>query len=202
MFALTNVLVDWRRSTALVLNSRTPAGTMAASRAPVRSSCIQVQLTGTPTGTVTVAGLVGGVADSEVLTWAGVAGARVTVKEFTTVAFTSSLTGAVKVEASAVGMDGTPQAGTYAIKSSWPVQLGAAGSGQRWPGQVPGHEPTSDRVCRVPYEETWAPREGDVVDVVQPATGEVFQVFGRPTVQVVGMAQDHWQVKLTQQQGA
>lgn len=201
VMSLANVLVNWKRSTALVLDSRAPAGTMAASRNPVRASCVQVAITGTPVGTVTVAGLVAGVADTEVLTWTGTPGAKATVKQFTTAAFTSSLTGAVKIEATAVGMDGTSQAGTYTLKAGHPVQLSAPAS-NKWPGMVPGHERTSERVIRVAYEETWTPREGDIVDVVTPATGETWQVVGVPTVQGAGMALDHWQCKVVQQQGA
>ncbi len=196
-----NVLVNWRRSTAYVLDSRAPAGTMAASRAPVRAACVQVALTGTPTGTVTVSGLVGGVADSEVLTWTGTPGTKATIKQFTTLAFTSSLTGAVLIEATAVGLDGAPQAGNYTLKAGHPVQLAEPGR-NRWPGQIPGHERTADRICRVQYEEVWTPREGDLVDVVTPATGETFQVSGVPTVQSVGMAPDHWRCDLVQAQGA
>jgi len=200
ILALANALVNWQRSTAVLLELRSYAASMTATRQPVRATCVQVQVNGSPSGTLTVTGTVGGAAATEALVWTGIAGARATLKQFTAVtSISGTLTGATTVEASAVGMDGAPQAGTYTLHTGLPVQMGEPGE-PSWPGQIPGHERTQRRTCRVQYDETWTPREGDVVQV--PATGETWQVSGRPQVQGAGMAPDHWKVKLEQQQGA
>lgn len=197
IFALATTLVTWKRSTAYVLDSVAVAASHAPDRQPVRASCVQVKVAGAPVGTVTIAGTVDGVADTEVLTWAATAGARATMKQFTAVsAITTSLTGATTIEAQAVGTSGQPQSSTYTVKSGHPVQL-VEDSSPRWPAATPGHERTNTATCRVQYEETWAPREGDVVVA---GTGETWQVAGRPRVGGE-LGPDHWRVRLEQREG-
>lgn len=197
IMALANTTVTWKRSTALLLDSVAVASSHTPSRQPVRATCIQVKLTGTPTGTVTITGTVDGVADSEVLTWTGTAGARATVKQFTAhTSYATSLTGAVLIEATAVGPSGQPQASTYDLKVGHPVEL-VEDSGA-WPGTIPGHERTNHATLRVQYEETWAPRQGDILT---SATGETWQVESIPRVGGA-LSPDHWKCRIMQREGA
>lgn len=196
---IANALVDWKRSTAYLLDPVAVAGSIAPTRQPVRKSCVQVKLTGAPNGTVVVAGLVDGVADAETLTWAGSAVARATVKQFSTLTgFTASLTGASTIEALAMGPGGQPQADTYVLKGQHPVQMNESNA-PRWQASTPGSERANYATCRVQYEEVWAPRQGDIVaDLI---TGTTWQVVGQPRV-LGTIFSGHWHVRLEQNEGA
>lgn len=198
VFSMATTVVTWKRSTAYVLDSVAVAASHTPDRQPTRASCVQVKLTGSPTGTVTITGTVEGVSDSEALTWTGSAGARVTMKQFTAITtITTSLSGGTLIDAQAVGTSGQPQASTYTLKAGHPVQLSEDHS-PRWPGAMPGHERTNTSTCRVQYEETWAPRQGDVVVA---GTGETWHVVGNPRVGGE-LGPDHWRVRLEQREGA
>lgn len=197
--AMYNTIVDWKRATAYLLDAVAPAASHAPSRQPVRASCVQVRLAGSaPAGTVTVSGTAGGVSETETLTWTGVAGVIATVKQFTSITtITTTLTGTSTIDAQAVGASGQPQVATYVLKGGHPVQIGKASTGS-WPGGVPGHERTSGTECRVMYEETWTPRQGDVL---VSTGGETWQVAGIPK-SGGGMFPDHWLCALDQREGA
>lgn len=198
IIAIANTIVDWHRATAYMLDSVAPAASHVPNRQPVRASCVQVRVTGTaPTGTVTVAGTAGGVAETEVLTWTGLSGVIATVKQFTAVsALTPALSGASLIDALAVGASGQPQVATYVLKAGHPVHIGP--SRPKWDGSPPGHERSTQVECRVQYEETWAPRQGDVLT---STGGETWQVAGTPK-SGGGMFPDHWVCRLDQREGA
>lgn len=197
IFGMATNTCTWKRATAYVLDAVAVAASHSPTRQPVRASCVQVRLQGSaPAGTVTVAGTVAGVADTEVLTWTGTAGYRATVKQFTALTpFTPSLTGATTIDAQAVGLDGQPQAATYAIATGLPVHV-RHDSG-RWPLEPPGGERKARATARVQYEDTWAPRQGDIVDL---DTGETWEVIAAPR-KGGGLRPDHWVVTLEQREG-
>ncbi len=197
ILGMANALATWKRSTSSVLDSTTAAASHAPDRQPVRASCAQVQLGGSPSGTVTVAGTVQGAADTEVLAWTGTAGTRCTVKQFTAISgITTSLSGATTIAVEAVGPGGQPQATTYTLKSGHPVMI-TEDRAPSWLGQPPGHERKRGATCRVQYEETWAPRQGDVVVL---GTGETWEVVGTPRPGG-DLYPEFWLVKLEQREG-
>lgn len=198
IFSMATNLSTWYRVTALILDSATPAGSHTASRQPIRASCMQVQLSGSPTGTVTISGTVDGVADTEVLTWTGTAANRATWKAFTAVSgISTSLSGATAIEITAVGSDGSPQVDTVALKEGWPISYRDYGI-QSYRQESPGNEKKASGVMLVAYDETWKPREGDVVTL---DTGETYDVAGVPTTGG-GLQPDHWKVRVNRREGA
>jgi len=198
IFSIATNTSTWYRSTALVLDAAAPVASHTASRQPVRASCLQVQLTGTPTGTVTISGTVEGVADTEVLTWTGTPAHKVTRKAFTAISgIATSLSGAVSIAITAVGADGSPQAATETLKSGWPVVFKER-SLSSYRQEAPGNEKKVGGVILVAYEETWRPREGDLVVL---DTGETLEVVGIPTTGG-GLQPDHWKVQSNRREGA
>lgn len=163
-FALGTHLITIQRPTSFVLDSRSPASSMAVSRQPASACRVMVKLTGTPTGTVTVAGTVAGVADAEVLTWTGAAGARVTTKAFSALTgFTSSLSGGAAVQAQAVGAGGQPDANVLtSVLSGLPASV-IRRNQPGWRAFDPGHEQEGDALVKLPYLDTYTPLVGDLV---------------------------------------
>lgn len=198
VFSMATHLSTWYRVTALILDAAVPAGTHTASRQPVRASCMQVKLSGSPVGTVTISGTVDGVADTEVLTWTGTAAHRVTWKAFTAVSgITTSLSGAGSIEITAVGADGSPQVDTVTLKEMWPVVYRDYGINS-YRQESPGNEKKVSGVVLVAYDESWKPREGDVVTL---DTGETYDIAGVPTTGG-GLQPDHWKVRVNRREGA
>lgn len=198
MYALATSLITVQRTTSFVLDSRTPASSMSPDRQPASASAIMVRVTGPGTGTATVTGTVGGVSDSETLTWTGTAGSRVTVKRFSAVsAITSSLSGATAIQAQAVGAGGQPEANALtAVRTGTPasvIQKNAPG----WRAYAPGHEVEADAVVKVPYEEVWAPAVGDLIVVDGTQTYEAVSV----EVRGGGLRPSEWIVVVKRREG-
>ncbi len=177
MYTLATSLITVQRATSLILDSRAPASSLTPDRQPAVASRVLVKVTGPGSGTVPITGTVAGVTDTEVLTWTGTAGSRVSVKTFSAVSgFTSTLTGATAIQAQAVGAGGQPDANALtAIRSSTPASV-ILKNQPGWRGLAPGHELTADAVVKVGYEEVWAPQRGDLIVVDGTQTYEAISV--------------------------
>jgi hypothetical protein len=194
LFPMATATVTWKRATAFVLDPVALSSPLSSDRAPVRRSPIQVRVTGSPTGTVTVSGNVDGSPDSEVLTWSGSAGYRATTKQFDagTLTFTSSISGGSLVSAKAVGAGGDPQLTLYTVKGpGHPVSIEEVTEGTSPIRRQGGQEEGTHRLL-VPYEDVWTPRRGD--RVVNDRTGEVYDVV-KVREAAGGLYVSHWVAK-------
>lgn len=196
---LATFLTTWRRPTSYVLDERAVSGSMSVDRQPGRASCFLVRITGSPSGSLVIAGTVDGVADTETLAWAGSAGARLTAKQFTaSSSLTSTVSGGTLISIEAVGPGGEPQAGVNTtIKSGLPVSVQRVGE-RRWPVTAPGPVTDELRDLLVPYEEIWTPAEGDLIDL--ETTGQTYEAQG---VELVGgnLRPQHWKVRAMRREG-
>jgi hypothetical protein len=175
-------LITVRRRTAFLLDRVAAGTTLTWSRQPARESIVEFRLVdGTlATGELTVAGTSGGVAATESVTATGNGYYRTARTWTALVALTSSgladEVAAPLVEARAVGSDGTSQEGYYTVVSGWPAALDQHASG--WRASEPGgRAQVGYGALLVHYDETWAPREGDLVDT---DFGETWEIVGRP----------------------
>lgn len=173
-FALAATLITIRRATSYVLDSVAIAASLTPNRQPSSASRILVYASGSPTGTVTLTGTVGGVTDTEALTWTGAAGARVTVKTFSAVtSFTSTLTGGSTIYAQAVGAGGQPEANKLVdVLTGFPASL-IQKNQPGWKGLAAGHEETADAVAKLTYLDVYTPAEGDLLTA---DTGDTYEV--------------------------
>lgn len=173
-FALAATLITIRRATSYVLDSVAIAASLTPNRQPSSASRILVYANGSPTGTVTLTGTVGGVTDTEALTWTGAAGARVTVKTFSAVtSFTSTLTGGSTIYAQAVGAGGQPEANKLVdVLTGFPASL-IQKNQPGWKGLAAGHEETADAVAKLTYLDVYTPAEGDLLTA---DTGDTYEV--------------------------
>lgn len=196
-YALANALATLYRPTASVLDSRAPAGSMTPDRQPAQAGPVLVTLTGTPTGTVTIAGTVSGVADTEALSWAGAAGGRTTVKSFSAISgITSSLSGATAIQANATGRGGAPLAATLrTLATGIPVGIKRKNQSS-WSGAPAGHEKRSDAACVWPYEEGYTIQPGDLVE----ADGATYEVT-RAEKRGGGLKPTTWALELQERAG-
>lgn len=197
-FALATTLITLQRATSYVLDSVAFAASLTPSRQPASASRLLLHATGSPSGNVTITGTVGGVSDTEVLSWSGSAGTRVSVKPFSAVTgFTSTVTGGTALYAQAVGAGGQPDANRLTtITTGYPasvIQKNQPG----WRGLAPGHEPEGDAVAKVPYAETFTPTRGDLLTTDQSETYEVVSVELRGG----GLRPADWIVMLQRRQG-
>lgn len=179
-FALATTLITLKRATSYVLDSVTISASLSPSRQPSSASRLLVHASGSPTGNVTVTGTVSGVTDTEVLSWSGTAGGRVTVKTFSAVtSFTSSLTGGTSIYAQAVGAGGQPEANKLTdILSGFPASL-IQKNQPGWKGLAAGHEETADAVAKLAYLDIYTPAEGDLLTTDTSETYEVKSVHLR-----------------------
>lgn len=192
MFHDATHVVTWKRATAYLVDSEAVAASHTIDRQPVRASRVAVSLTGSPTGTVTVAGTVDGGATTEVLTYTGTAATRETKKLFTALTgITTSLSGATLLAARAVGTDGSPQTTLYAVKSGHPISIQEAGS-STWKGETQGAGDVGDETAMVAYEEVWTPRIGDRI-VSGSDAWEVLSVEGP---QGSALRPRHWECRI------
>lgn len=176
LFPISSDLVTWKRTTAFVLDSVTVGASHASDRNPVRSAHLQVRLNGSPTGTVTVGGTVDGSPETEVLTWAGSSGFRMTRKQFSgAITFTLSQSGATTIECKAVGAGGDVQVSLYIVRGpGHPVSFEVINDGGSPARRQGSQEEGRDRIL-VQFEEVWTPRKGD--RVVEERTGDVWEVM-------------------------
>lgn len=179
-FALATTLITLKRATSYVLDSVTISASLSPSRQPSSASRLLVHASGSPTGNVTVTGTVSGVTDTEVLSWSGTAGGRVTVKTFSAVtSFTSSLTGGTSIYAQAVGAGGQPEANKLTdILAGFPASL-IQKNQPGWKGLAAGHEETADAVAKLAYLDIYTPAEGDLFTTDTSETYEVKSVHLR-----------------------
>ena len=173
-FALATTLITLKRATSYVLDSVTISASLSPSRQPSSASRLLVHASGSPTGNVTVTGTVSGVTDTEVLSWSGTAGGRVTVKTFSAVtSFTSSLTGGTSIYAQAVGAGGQPEANKLTdILAGFPASL-IQKNQPGWRGLAAGHEDSADAVAKLAYLDIYTPAEGDLLTTDTSETYEV-----------------------------
>lgn len=173
-FALATTLITLKRATSYVLDSVTIAASLSPSRQPSSASRILVHASGSPSGNVTVTGTVNGASDTEVLSWTGTAGARVTIKTFSAVtSLTSTLTGGTTIYAQAVGAGGQPEANKLTdILFGFPVSL-IQKNQPGWKGLAAGHEETADAVAKLAYLDIYTPAEGDLLTTDGSETYEV-----------------------------
>ena len=174
-----------------------PSGTLTIARQPDGASSVVVSIEGTPTGAVTISGLVDGVADSEGLAWTGLPGWRTTRRRFSTISgISSALTNATEISARYAGEGGEPRPREYDLKIGIPVGRSTRRP-RDWGTPPPGAQQDATEVLRVAYEETWEPRENDVVVY---STGERWKVAGvtRPP-RLAG--HNEWKVELAREQG-
>lgn len=198
LFALANTLITLRRATSYILDSVTPAATLTPDRQPSAASRILVHVTGSPSGNVTITGTVSGVTDTEVLSWSGSAGVRVSIKTFSAVTgFTSTLTGGTAIYAQAVGAGGQPEANKLTdLATGQPVSL-VQKNQPGWKGLAAGHETTADAVCKVPYTDLYTPKVGDLITTDTSETYEVIAVHLRGG----GLRPGTWIVVLQRREG-
>lgn len=194
LFHFAGDLVTWKRTSAYVLDSVVAWASVPGDRQPVRASLIQVHLGGTPSGTVTISGLVDGAPDTEVLTWTGSAGFRVSKKRFTgslTFAVSAGAQGGL-VEAKAVGAGGEPQMALEVVKGpGHPVTIEDVTEGDS-PVRRQGSQAEGTHRLLVQYEDVWEPRRGD--RVVNDTTGDVYEVR-RVERKGNGLWTTHWACK-------
>ena len=206
IFAAADRRFTFKRVTAFVLDAATAAATMAISRNPPTASLIEVRVTGgtANTGTVTVSGTTeDGGAGSEDLTFTA-AGYKTTALRFT--ALSSFVTTGLADEATkpmvsarAVGPGGQPQNTTYSVVTDRAAALSDVRA--KWPMGISGATEGIDdlAVLFVPYEDVWAPREGDIA--VDDQTAEQFIVRG--VVEKRGRLRvRQWELRVQRRQGS
>lgn len=192
-----NEVVTWRRISALAIVATSPSGSLTVVRQPDGASSVVVTVEGTPSGAVTISGTVDGVADSEGLTWTGTAGWKTTRRRFSAISsITSALTNATEISARYAGEGGEPRPREYDLRTGIPVGRSTRRA-RDWGTPPPGAQQDATEVLRVCYEETWEPRENDVVVY---STGERWKVAGvtRPP-RLAG--HNEWKVELAREQG-
>lgn len=190
--SISNCTVTIKRLTAMLLEAIAVAASHTMTRQPLHAGPVQVEVTGTPTGTVTVAGTVNGLADTEVLTWAGTAGVREVVKPFSAISgLTTSLTGGTLISVKSVGPGGAPQNVLRTVVSGMPANRQIRGS-QGYTMLIPGMERKEGAKFLIQYEETWRPRAGDLVIV--DGLGDEYEAVGAPRA-VGDFTPDHWVVQ-------
>lgn len=173
LWTIGNRTVTIKRQTAFVLDAATVVATASADRQPVQASCIQVVVSGgtTGSGTVTIAGTVGGSSDSEVLTFTE-NGVKCTVKQFTAIDASGITTSGLADEATpptisvqAVGVDGSPQNTSYNVVTGRSAQFDYGGGTQShgWEARNPGTNVTGGASVLMPIEDIWSPRVGDLI---------------------------------------
>lgn len=196
--SLANCIVTVKRLTPYLLDAIAVAASLAVNRQPVTPGPVQVEVTGTPTGTVTVTGTVEGVANTEVLTWSGASGIRVTAKRFSAVTtLTTSLTGGTLISAQSVSPGGAPQNSVITVVSGRPAERRQRGE-QSWPGMMPGQQRKEGATFRIQFEDVWSPRPGDMI--VVDGSSEVYEIVGAPRAD--GMfTPDHWRFSTDLQMG-
>lgn len=175
LYGLTNALVTWTRATAYLLDPRPIAALIACDRVPALASCVQVRVTGTPVGTVTVRGMVDGEPGEETLSWAGSAGFRMTAKRFAgPIELACDVADGLQIEAKALGHGGDPHLVMEIVRGpGHPVTITSALSRGETPSQ--GSQDERTHRIQVPYEDAWTPQRGDRVS--NDRTGEVLEVI-------------------------
>ena len=196
---LFNCTCTIKRQTAMLLELTTVAASMTVTRQPLRAATLEVKVTGSPVGTVTLAGTVNGSADTEALTFAGTAISKTTYKKFTAITgITTSLTGGTQLSVKAVDPDGSPQNLYYTLKSGHPATFHVGGGGNQYQ-ERPGQNTTNRMQSRIPYEDIWEPQNLDLF--IHDQTGETFEITNIERQPGGSFAPRFWKLQLTQREG-
>lgn len=198
--AMAGRLITVYRRTAFILDSvalSAVPSSIAPDRQPAHNGQVQVRVTGTGAGTVTVNGTVATVADSEVLSFAA-GGIRITAKAFdagslTTLDYSAGFSAADEIEAKSMGVNGHPHNVAFVLVSSWPARFDRARP--KWPAPVSGSAELERTRVYVDYTTVWSPREGDVF--VDERTSEEFLVTGHPELfDGASTVPHHWEFEV------
>lgn len=197
-YALATALITIQRPTSYVLDSVAFAASLTPDRQPASASKLLLYATGSPSGNVTITGTASGASDTEVVSWSGSAGPRVTVKSFSAVtSFTSTVTGGTNLYVQAVGAGGQPEANKLTtITTGLPVSV-VQKNQPGWKGLSAGHEQTADAVAKIPYDGVLTPKAGDLVTADGTDAYEVVSVELRGG----GLRPGTWIVVLQRRQG-
>lgn len=199
MVLIPNCTCTIKRMTSFVLDLSTVAASLTPSRQPARAATMQVYVSGTPTGTVTIAGTVNGSADTEVLTFTGSAARKTTYKSFTAISgITTSLSGGSQISVQACSKDGSPENTYYSLKVGHPATFHAAGAGNQ-NQEKPGQHTTNRMHARIGIEDIWAPQELDLF--VNEQTGETFEITNIERQPGGSFAPMFWKCQLELRQG-
>lgn len=182
MFGVLTNRVRVRRRSAILVGPAAAAQTMSVLGQPPRESLFEVGLSGgtSSSGEVSLQGLVAGVTTTETLVFSG-DGYKQTVRSFTSLAAvtTSGLADELvppTVQVRAIGRDGSAQEGISVLREGWPA--GVAKHRSSWRSNVAdGSAETGQADMVLAYDETWAPRIGDLID---DDDGETWEVVGLP----------------------
>lgn len=198
MSALASALVTFKRLTDKIVDAVAVTSSVTVIRQPSRECCLQVYLTGSPSGTVILTGLVNGSSASETLTFSA-GGVQTTMNQFSSVtSITTSLSGGVLIDVRAVDPDGSPQTWYYTLKTGHPVSFRAGGRQNQV--QERGGQVTKNAMkARVDYEDVWEPLQQDVV--YNESTGETFVVTGVETQMNSFLAPRSWLLTLEEDEG-
>lgn len=195
MWDLLTSVVRVSRKTALVLESTPAAATMSLTRQPAREALLEVHISGAGapcTGTVYVQGLDGaGVTRSEALAFTEAGYRRTVYRYASAVGLTSSglsdESPVPAVEVRAVSGSGSPEVAEYDLRTGWPAAI--APGLPSWPNSA-GNGTVEAGLAGVvlAYDETWAPRPGDVV---HDDTGASWEIVGTPQL-ASALVASHW----------
>jgi hypothetical protein len=206
MWDLLTDRVTVRRATAVVLDPVSAATTLTWTRQPVRETVVELRVHPdgtTGSGTLTITGTAGGVAQTETLIATGPGWFRSTyswtaLAGLTTSGLADEATPPL-VSARAVGRDGSPQEAHYTLRENWPaaIQVGGASGGLvqggAWPNdRAAGRVETTQATVLVHYDETWTPMNGDLLD---DSYGRTWQIVGKPRVAATTIIR-HWYLRV------
>lgn len=199
--ALADRRITVYRRSPYVLDPVAVAASLLPSRQPARESCVEVTTTGGAAGTVTIAGTVAGLPDSETLTMQVGGDQRATGLVFTSISSitTTGLAGAT-ISAQAVGRDGSRNHAVSAtVATGWPMRMDRGSV--RWPSPPFGSAQIEDTVFYMDWTAAWEPREGDVF--VDDRTGQEFFVIGPPTQHGGGITiPHHLEIRVHRREGS
>lgn len=160
-------LVDIYRQSSYVVDPATAAASMTVNRQPARRALFRIKVSGgtTGSGTVTIAGTLGGVANSQAVVFTANDEKRTTIllDAVTSVSTTGLANEATVATVSVEALDetGRPQAQEILVVSERSAQRGR-GSGD-WQTRKGGTIEDDEPPLVLDYEEVWTPRVGDVV---------------------------------------
>ncbi|NRA04293.1 MAG: hypothetical protein HRU00_17020 [Myxococcales bacterium] len=206
---MSDRLITVKRRSSDVLTPVVAAASHSADVQPPVDSHIEVAISGgtSNTGTVTVLGLVGGVPDSEVLTFNGIALTQATTKRFDaggldTPAFTTTdLTDEATVPtitARSVGSDGSREHSAATVITDWPARFDRGRAS--WPNSPAGRGAVEKTRFYVDYTTVWDPRRGDVI--LDQSNGDQFKVHGQPDLHGASLTPHHWEIEVRENKGA
>lgn len=193
MWDLLTSVVRVTRKTALVLESTPAAVTMSLTRQPAREAVLEVHVSGgaSSTGTVYVQGLDGaGTTRSEALAFTAAGYKRTVYRYASAVGLTSSgladESPMPSVEARAVSGSGSPEVAEHDLRTGWPAAISPGLPS--WPNSGSGTVEAGLAGVVLAYDETWAPRPGDVI---HDDTGASWEIVGTPQLASAQVA-SHW----------